>query len=309
MFLSPYQTTACSATAGLPSMQDALKRALVHDDLPVAATLKGHQVAGVFMVPPYVKDIKPFALPLPFQMPSGSQGVAIDVRGFTKQLGEKQLKVIAGGEYEGAVLRAALTRAWLDGGVEDMRRWNDISARVFIRLISEALVRRLGLSPLDQQGIVVATGLLYYSNFHDFSKGPMDREDFERIGMAVARATRLSPQTVVNMLDADTPQVTNLDGYCDALRHIVKNPRLEKVDPGFIVALTGGLWFGGQARLVLAVALEYPPVWLALMYQALTDRSMHNSGLAKMAETENRGNAGAQFIRDVGSYLELTSNE
>lgn len=309
MFLSPYQTTACSATAGLPSMQDALKRAFVHDDLPPAATLKGHVIDGVFMAPPYVKDVKPFALPLPVEMPDGKRAVVIDVRGITKLVGERQLKIVAGGEYEGAVLRAALTKAWLDGGANDMRRWNDISARVFIRLLSESLVRRLNLSPLDQQGIVVATGLLYFANFHDFSKGPMTKDDLERVAVAVARATRLSPQTVVNLLDADVPQVTNLDDFCEALRYIVKSPRLEKIDAAFIVTLMGGMWFGGQARLIMAVALEYPPVWLGLIYQALTDRSFHNAGLTKMVETENRGNAGAQFIRDVGSYLDLLSNE
>jgi len=309
MFLTPYQTTACSATAGLPSLQDALKRALVHEDLPPAVTLKGHVVDGVYMVPPYLKDAKPFHLPLPFQTPEGKQAVAIDVRGITKLQGERQLKIVAGGEYEGAVLRAALTKAWLEGAANDMRRWNDISARVFIRLLSEALVRRLNLSPLDQQGVVIATGLLYYSNFHDFAKGPMDKDDLERVGVAVARATRLSPQTVVGMLTTDVPQVTNLDDYCKALQHIVQNPRLEKIDAAFIVTLMGGMWFGGQARLITAVALEYPPVWLGLVYQALTDRSFHSAGLTKMVETENRGNAGAQFIRDVSSYLDLLSNE
>lgn len=309
MFLSPYQTTACSATAGLPSMQDALKRAFVHDDLPPAATLKGHVIPDVYMVPPYVKDVKPFSLPLPFELPGGKSGVAIDVRGITKLVGDRQLKVVSGGEYEGAVLRAALTKAWIDGGAGEMRRWNDISARVFIRLLSEALVRRLGLSPLDQQGVVVATGLLYYANFHDFEKGPMTQDDMERVGVAVARSTRISPQTVVSMLDSGVPQVSSLEGYCEALRYIVKNPRLEKLDPAFIVTLMGGVWFGGQARVLTAVALEYPPVWLGLIYQALTDRSFHNAGLTKMVETENRGNAGAQFIRDVGSYLDLLSNE
>ncbi|WJJ55200.1 virion structural protein [Xanthomonas phage RTH11] len=183
-----------------------------------------------------------------------------------------------------------------------MRRWNDISARVFIRLLSEALVRRLSLGPAEQQAIAAVCGLFYFSNF---VQGEVDAEEKERIAVAVSRITRISPQSVMRFYEGDVPQADSLDGFCNALRHVVQNPRLERVDAAFIITLMGGVWFGGQARMVVAVALEYPPVWLALIYQALTDRSFHGASLTKMVETENRGNAGAQFIRDVGSYLDL----
>ncbi|WJJ55199.1 hypothetical protein [Xanthomonas phage RTH11] len=96
MFLTPYQTTACSATAGLPAIASALQRAAVHEDLPPAVTLKENVLEGVFLVPPYLKEIKPFSLPIDFDGPNGL-AVAVDVRGITKQVGERQLKIVAGG--------------------------------------------------------------------------------------------------------------------------------------------------------------------------------------------------------------------
>lgn len=308
MFLTPYQTTACSATVGLPQIQSALQRAEVHDDLAPAVTLKGAVLEGVLLVPPYVKDIKPFSMPLEFDTPKGRR-VAIDVRGVTKMTGDRSFKVLAGGEYEGAMIRAALTNHWLDGAANDFRNFGDIAARVFIRLLSESIVRRLHLSPFEQQGVVVASGLFYYSNFIPTGEGPLADSEKERIAVAVARLTRINAQTVMDLMAGDVPRVVDLSSFCDALRYIVKSPRLQHVDAAVIMTLMGGLWFGGNAKQLMAVALEYPPIWFALVYQALNDRSFHGAGLTKMVEAENRGNSGAQFIRDVVSYLENTSDE
>lgn len=311
MFLIPYQTTACSSY-DVKGIQSALQRAEVHGDLAPAVTLKGTVLKDVYIVPPYVKDIKPFSMPLEFESSNGP-AIAVDVRGVTKITGETSFKIVAGAEYEGAILRGALTKAWIDGGAAEMRRFNDISAKVFIRLLSEALVRRLNLSPFDQQAVVVVCGLFYYSNFIADTQvdrtGALAREEKDRISVAVARLSRINPQKVAELLDGEVPMITNLDSFCDALRFVVKSPRLEKVDAALIMTLMGGLWFGGNARQLMAVALEYPPVWLALIYQALTDRSFHGAQLTKMVENENRNNIGAIFIRDVGSYLEIISDE
>lgn len=311
MFLTPFQTTACSSYE-VKGIQDALKRAEVHNDLAPAVTLKGTVLKGVYIVPPYVKDIKPFSMPLEFDSARG-KAVAVDVRGLTKATGDSSFKVIAGAEYEGAVIRAALTKAWMEGGAADMRRFNDIAAKVFIRLLSETLSRRLGLTPYDQQAVTAVCGLFYYSNFianNEITRNDsLPPEEKERIAVAVARLTRINPQTVADFYAGDVPAIHDLNSFCDALRHVVKSPRLERVDGAFIMTLMGGFWFGGNARQIMAVALEYPPVWLALIYQALTDRSFHGAQLTKMVEAENRNNVGAQFIRDVGSYLEMLSDE
>lgn len=311
MFLTPYQTTACSPY-DVKSIQAALQRAEIHGDLAPAVTLKGTTLKDVYIVPPYVKDIAPFSMPLDFHGQHGPS-VAVDVRGFLKATGETGFKIVAGAEYEGAIIRAALTLGWMEGGSGEMRRFNDIAAKVFIRLLSESIARRLNLGPYEQQALTVVTGLFYYSNFVPSDRigrdGTLVQEEKDKIAVAVARLTRISPQTVAEFLAGEVPMITSLDTYCDALRYVVKSPRLERVDGALIMTLMGGLWFGGNARQIVAVALEYPPVWLGLIYQALTDRSFHGAQLTKMVETENRNSAGAHFMRDVGSYLEILSNE
>ena len=308
MFLTPYHTTQCSMI-DMKGIQGALQRHEVHGDLLPALSPKGVPLKGVVIVPPQVKSLKPFDLPLDYQGPKGLK-LAVDVRGFTRPVGSNDIKVVAGAEYEGALLRAALSHAWMTEvptAAHDMRRFHDLPAKVFVRLLSETIVRQLHLSAVDQQAVVAAAGLFYYSNFIA-GDDVYSTEELERITIAVARISRISPQTIHNFYDG-VGRITNLDTFCDALRHITKNPRLEKVDAAFVITLMGGIWYGGNARRLVAVGLEYPPVWLALVYQAVTDRSFHGSRLTKMVEEENRNNAGTAFARQIVDYLELGTDE
>lgn len=306
MFSSPYHTTQCSSI-DVKGIQSALQRLEVHGDLAPAVTPKGHTLKGVVVVPPYVKGLKPFDLPLEFEGLKGRQ-VAVDVRGFTRATGERDFKVVAPGEFEGAILRAALTYAWADRGWEDMRRLHDLPAKVFIRLLSEALVRQLNLNPMDQQGVVAACGLFYFSNFIP-GDDDLSKEELERITVSVARITRISPQKISEFYAGDFAKPTDLEKFCDLLRVIVQSPRLEKVNAAFIITLMGGIWFGSNARRIVAVALEYPPFWLALVYQAVTDRSFHGARLTKLVEEENRNRAGEEYARRLADFLELLGDE
>lgn len=309
MFLTPYHTTQCSSI-DVKGIQGALQRHEVHGDLAPAVTPKGSTLKGVVVVPPYVKSLKPFDLPLDYEGPKGLK-VAVDVRGFTRATGDNAFKVVAGAEYEGAILRGALTYVWvsdLANAMADMRRFHDLPAKVFVRLLSETIVRHLHLSPVDQQGVVAAAGLFYYSNFIAGNE-VLTTDELERITVAVARISRISPQKIAEFYTGDLPRVNDLDGFCEAMRFITKNPRLEKVDAAFVITLMGGIWYGGAARRLVAVALEFPPIWLALVYQAATDRSFHGARLTKIVEEEDRNNAKAVFVRQIADYLELDSNE
>lgn len=313
MFHSPYDTAACLATVGLPAIQSALQRAFVHGDLKPAVMLKGQTLKGVYIVPPYVKDIKLFSMPLTFETSQGETLVAVDVRGSTKATSDSSMKIVDGGQYEGALLRGGLTYLWINGGAADMRRWNDIAARVFIRLLCETIVRQLNLNSADQQAIYVTCGYFYFVNFIDYNEiaeNPAKLQDEkDRITVTVSRMTRISPQRVADLMDKATTIPSSLDKFCDTLREVVENPRLERLSGAMIMTLMGGFWYGGEARRLMATALEYPPVWLSLIYQALLDRNYHGSQLSKMVESENRNNAGTQFIREMSSFLEIINDD
>lgn len=306
MFKSPYQTTVGSSYAHLvSSISSALQRAHIHGDLHEAKLLDGRRVEGVVMVGGNVTDIKPFPFPIEFEV-SGEKLIAIDIRMCTRYSRGDELKVVAGGDYEGLILRAALMRYWAAGGNREMRRWNEICVKSFVRIVSEALIRRLNLPPADQQAVIAMCGYFYFAGFLGADISDVDKEV---IAVAVARATRLPIATATSVIMTDGPVPVSLQDFTDALRSAIDNPRLEHLDAATIISLMSGIWFGANAKATIAVALEYRPFWMGLIFQALQDRTFGNSNLTKIVEQENRNRAATAFVRELSFALEIESDD
>jgi hypothetical protein len=308
MIDSAYQTTAASAAAAATKpIQMALKQAFIHGDLAPAKSLKGEIIEGVYIVPPYLKGVAPFTMPLEFETAHG-EAIAVDARGFMRGNDADSLKVVQPGEYEGAVLQAALTRIWRRNGATEMRRWNDLAAKVYIRLVSETLVRVLHLSAYDQQPLAVLTGYFYYTLFignqEILRNEAITHEEREKIIVAVSRITRVNPSKVEEIIREDLTRPYTLQDFAEMLKREIPTPRLEKLSDALIMQMLGGIWYGGNARQLVAVALEFPPAWLTMIFQAVNDRGFRGAGLTKMVEDNNKQDAGARFTRDVLNALE-----
>lgn len=306
MFKTPYQTTVGSSYAHLvPTISSALQRAHIHGDLHEAKLLDGRRVEGVVMVGGNITDIKPFPFPIEFEV-NGEKLFAVDVRMCTRYNRGEDLKVVSGGDYEGLLLRAALMRYWSAGGNREMRRWNEIAVKAFVRITSEALIRRLNLPPADQQAVIAMCGYFYFAGFIGTEISAVEKEV---IAVAVARATRLPVVTATDIICREGPVPVTLQDFTDALRNTINNPRLEHLDAATIVSLMGGIWFGANAKVTIAVALEYRPFWIGLIFQALQDRTFGNSNLTKIVEQENRNRAATAFVRELSNALEIESDD
>lgn len=161
MFKFPYETTS-TASHVLSGTVSALQHAAVEGQLVAARTGKGVPIEGLYVVPPYLKQVPPFAHPLQIEV-SGRQMMVLDARAFTREdrMNNNELKVTNPNEYELLLLRGRLAMGWLDYAA-DMQSLGVIVPQVYARLISEAIVRRLGLGPMDQQYLAILT-TYYYS--------------------------------------------------------------------------------------------------------------------------------------------------
>ena len=61
-------------------------------------------------------------------------------------------------------------------------------------------------------------------------------------------------------------------------------------------------WFGSNAKEILAVALEHPPTWYAIVFSSLEERTYKNSMIARVAERFGKGGAWVDF---KNAYSEL----
>lgn len=304
MFNTPYETTPCASYV-LKDSVSALKHALVSDDLQIARTVKGTPLQGIYTVPSYLKGIAPFFHPLVFDH-NGRQVVAIDTRAYLKTNAAGQSVISQPAEYGFLLVRAALVKLWADGEQSALLAAADLPASVFMRWVSESLVRRLGLSPSDQQALVALSGFFYFSQF---TNEPMtDERSHINVASRIARLTRV-PVAVTLELLRDAGRVDSVFEFVELLKARVQSPRMENLNPGLLYAVLGGSWFGAAGREIAGVALEYPPYLAAMIYTAVNDRSYRKTGLNKLVEQLDRNQAGKTFSHQIAHLMQGLTND
>ena len=313
MFKHPYETTACSGYR-IGNIATALQHADIDHQLRLAQSGKGVHIEGLYEVPPYVKQVEQFAHAVPFDR-NGRTQLAIDVRPFTRVSRDGELVVTAPSDRNFAVLRGRLARAWLDGMQGDLASVGDLAVMVYQRHVPQAIVTRFGLSGLDQQHLAVLATYFYFGQFDTQLLIP--ENEINRYAMRISRVTSINTAEVLQILDrlvTDTdhhphqyPRLRNLDDLVAAIKKTSPNPRLESLNVGLLLSATVGGWWGPAASEIMAVGLEYPPTWLALVYTALQDRSFNGARFTKLVQQVDRRDLGKQFQVNLAALLDAHS--
>lgn len=302
MFNYPYETTPLSAHS-VRDVEAAIRHALVENQLPVASSLRQREIPGVREVPPYVKAVPPFTHPLRVEH-FGEQVLVVDTRAFRRMGQDGQLRTTAPADYQLLVLSAALTAGWVKGHRSELSALGDLPIRVFARLLTENIVRRFGLTAQHRMQMEVLSAYYYICLFN--SQDKFDQSDFYRIAGRISRATAVTPERVLEVIEP-LKVFANLADYCEAVRNTLETSRLEKLNPAAVYAVVGGLWHGASARLNMAVAMEHPPTFLAILFMAVTDRSFHGAFLTKLVQTVTKGNSDKEFTNNMALYLETVT--
>jgi hypothetical protein len=313
MFISAYDTTF---GRNIPTADLATR-------IQAEALLSGSLASSFFYVPlnkrvitpDYVmtvndnaRDIPQFAHPITLSWNSKNpQGklVVVDVRPFTRKTPEGDLIITAKDDFDLLCLRAGLQVFATEHHMYELQQLGTFPMTVYIRWISEAISRKLGLQPADQVRLTIIVGALYTSLFRDAG----DRSAFsaysekEKINIAtsIAKSTMISPQTVFEVLDS-IPAVYDLQTFCDTVATHGGSIRFERFNLGLLQQILGGSWMGLNSRELVAVALEHPPTFFSMVYSALKSRGYRKAHLSLVVENNNKNNVGSNWAR---SLLEL----
>lgn len=308
MFNYPYQTRPCEKHL-LGEIVTSLQQAFINGELVEVKSSKDIQIEGLYQVPPYLKSIPHFGHPIEIKT-SDRTIIVIDTRAFTRaDRNNNTLKIAIPGEYEQLSLYGRLTIAWNNGLQSDMSALGDIVPRVFTNLMSQNIVRRLGLNPQDQQYLSVLSAYYYFCLCQ--SQMTLNEHELLRMATRIARATNINGTDVLRILSQlnpdrgnDTPTIVNIEQFVNAIKLVGASPRLDSLNIGLLYSAIGTAWFGANASEYVAVSLEYPPLFITLIYRALVDRSYHNATLTRFVELSNRRDAGNEFTRNLVNFLE-----
>lgn len=304
MFTYPYQTTVLSGVV-MKAVVAELAAAAIRQDLIPVTTPEGEKVPGLYEVPASLKDIRPFYHPVMVTPPTRDLSiVVIDTRAFTRQSQTEGQVITNPAEYNLARMRGILTQIWnaYGRGPTDFLALGDLPAKVFTTTLTNAIVRRFGLSMSEWQTLSILIAFYYYSLF---IREPQEMRDQALLNMVrrINRVTRVNSEVVLRQLEGKHT-LTDIRSLCEFIAQEMPSSRLAELKPGIMVTLVGGIWYGAQAREIVAVSMEYPPYFLAMCYIAATDRGYNKSYLGKEAiAAGQRDNALESFVRALNNLV------
>lgn len=246
-------------------------------------------------------DIPVFSHPLVIEL-NGENKVTLDLRQYTKldrATGDYQFRLT--NEAALQINRGLLNSVWIERDPYVLLNLSPIPMVVFAGWISENITRRFALDPKDQLAISIYAAYYYYCLFSD--NDVFDDEDKNRIISSISRNLRCAAVDVMEIIDRIDVVIPNITVFCEKLETVTANIRLKNFNSVLLFQILGGSWFGSNARETIAVALEHPPTWIALILSSFTERTYRNTIIAKTAERKANKSTGDNFSRAVFNLI------
>ena len=198
--------------------------------------------------------------------------VFIDMRPFgSYDLNSDTFKVRQVEQCEALRLQGSLALSWARDRQAAIEYMSPLPIAIFVTWLGEALAKRVNLTGRDQYIVTIIAAILYNNNFRN---SPLEvDEDKNVLFNTVTRTLRYNDTGVNQMLINEYGWVSDVNDFCKACYEATQSVALKNVNPSILFTLTGGSMWGSHAAEKLAVALEYPPTWITILYQIITDRS------------------------------------
>lgn len=307
MFYNPLETTVCQIYDS-KEIKSELERAYIsRKGISPATNENDAGFPDVLRVSSDIGAVKipAFFHPVILEVSDGgkvSKKAFIDIRNFSKIVAQDKPPVInKKADYENLLLRAILQLEWVDRGAGAFTGMNNYALTVFTRWLGGLIARRYGLDPQAESMVYVILSYYWMGLFKDFKEMSSGEMKIWKTMVArkLTKVTYLQVSEIANYLDeAESPQ--NINDLCDVLSKNAGTIRLEKLNRTALLEIIGqNSWYGANAREIVGVGLEHPPTFIALVYQALNERTYRKTTIGTTALMADRSDAARTLTKEV----------
>lgn len=303
MYLTP-QTTTALKNMQYGKVTHALELAKIGGALELlsdAVVPESYKILAVFDKNSATKQIPPFTQP--FVLHSGE--LVIDLRQYWSQISTSIEfgKEVSGGPAKTLIDYTKLMRIWLEGDSARNRllTLGDLPIHTYSYWLGESISRTISADPITQREIVELAAWFYHCLFKSEGETLSD-EYIHRMAGKITRISWGNIESVVAMINR-VGVLKDLHSFSNAVVSL-QSLRTDKVNVGLIVTATIGSWFGSSsAKETAAVAIEYPPAFLAMLHSACTDSFFRKSPLFEIAKRADKQGKFAEFRRVYSNVL------
>lgn len=311
IFKTPYETTVGSG-ANLDRFIHPLQEYFINNAAVSSTPSENQQGVELFYLSASTKDadaIPAFAHPVVFGVGRNNQKqyLVADVRPIVSRMALPQPalapagnRIRNSGEFLFMSTRAVMSKMWIEGQYSLLRDISFVPCAIYSNWISEAVANRFGLDPKDRLRIQIIAALYYQCLFTD--TGLADENDRQKIAFAASKATRAPIEEIFKIIDQivenlDVNPFANINDFCNAVKTIVENERMQMFNAGILVTVVANTWFGVNSREVTPCALEHPPTWLALVFTSFNEKSFKNSNISMISKRYAANKGENDFVK------------
>ena len=176
---------------------------------------------------------------------------------------------------------AILIQAWCTN-VNEFASVYSTGCRVYASWIGFEISKRLALQPQQQNEMIIY--FAYFWLTRNFNTRALHQNDYTFIVNSIARYFGFRMDEVQNTLAGFQLEVpAHLDDFCKKIQSINENPKLRDLSAALVMTMLFGSWMSSlNPRELVAVAIEYPPLFMMMMYRGLNERSFKKAKIADL---------------------------
>lgn len=317
MFISPYQTKAASWNP-IDKIQSAMKLAKIEKRLiPATKPIPGLtgvygpvKVEGMWFLVAGItgNDTETaFTNPITFTDTLGKQNIVIDARTalmFDQATGTIALRSRnAITDLQQQIIRMKAVWYWMSGNQRDFLNLSPIPMQVYIRWVAEAIANKTKMGYNEMPRFLAYCGWFFVCQFYDESDfaDPAVRMNAVR---KVTDQSRVRADVVAETLE-DAPFLSGVQSFVNHALEVVGAEELKLLDLRMFVSVAGGAWIGGHAAESGAIGLEYPPVFLSMLYGSANNSYYRNTVLGRILDRGEFKKTKEVFMRSFAGTIDL----
>jgi hypothetical protein len=246
----------------------------------------------------------PFTNPVIFTDTLGRQNIVIDARAAltlsldTNTLDLRNRNAVV--DLQQQMIRMKAIWYWVSGNHRDFLNLSPVPMQVFVRWIAEGISRKLNMGYDVMPRFMAYCGWFFYCQF--YNEGDLDDD----MRFNAIRKINDQPRTPTNFVTATletAPYVGTVQQFVDHAYEVVGAEELRQMDLRMFLNAAGGAWFGANAAESGAIALEYPPVFLSMLYGGAENKFYRNSVLGRILERGEFKKTKEQFMRSFAGCI------
>lgn len=199
---------------------------------------------------------------------------------------------------------AILEDLWISEGPKEVLRLGHMQVYSFAFWIANIITRRFALDPAQQIKLTIIAAYYYICLCYPEKEVP----ELRSAVTVIARSLGMAASYILTTAD-NLPYMGDIHTFVEVVVDQLETDRLSGFTADILATLLAGTWFGPNNSLLVATAIEYPPVFASLVYLSLTDRANRGTGLAGIVLKKERDPMAVEFLKMTSSLLKTEASQ